>query len=288
MSRFFEAAQKAEEKKPESVRPLLPMDKDELRLETAVPPVPDPVPPAAPPAHYRTVSIRVPATAPLMPFDGSHLQAAEGYRIIRTKIVQHPRQPRVLCISSSSTGDGKTISALNIASSLALKKQTATLLVDADLRRPQLARLLSVPESPGLREYLAGSCSLRETIIRVAELPSLYFLPAGSSTLNPTELLDSERWRGLTESLRKEFDFCVLDCPPIGLVADYDLIQVACDGLILIARPGHTNRKLLQKSLTQMPRDRFLGVVLNHVEDWFLWHAQGNYYYYSPSAEQGG
>jgi capsular exopolysaccharide synthesis family protein len=278
MSRFFEAVQRAEQSAG-ARHPPAPEKKQSIRDETATPPGRDDHRPAAPPAHYRTVSIRVPASAPLMPFDGTHLHAAERYRSIRTRIVQHPRQPRTLCISSTSTGDGKTVSALNIAASLALKKQTTALLMDGDLRRPQLAKLLGIPDSPGLADYLAGGCTLQEAIMQIEELPSLYFLPAGHGTTNPTELLDSDRWRQIMESLHQDFNFCVVDTPPIGLVADYDLIQTVCDGVILIVRPGHSNRSLLQKGLAQMPKDKFLGVVINHVAEWFLWQVQDRYYY---------
>ena len=238
-----------------------------------------------PSATYRTVRIRISAQAPILPFDGSHLNAAEHYRMIRTKIVQHPANPRVLCISSTSMGDGKTVSSLNIASSLALKHGSTALLVDVDLRRPQLATLLGLADRPGLADVLAGTCTLEQAIVQIAELPSLYFLPAGFRAQNPAELLDSDGWRNLIASFRRDFDFTVMDSPPVGIVTDYDLIQAVCDGVALIARPGHSDRALLQKGVAQMPRDKFLGLVVNCTEDWFLWHPHPNYYgsYYTKA-----
>ena len=231
-----------------------------------------------PTGTFHTAKIRVSAQAPILPFDGSHLNAAEHYRIIRTKIVQHPAKPRVLCISSTSMGDGKTVSSLNIACSLALKQGSTALLVDVDLRRPQLATLLGLPDRPGLADVLAGTCTLQEAIVQLAELPSLYFLPAGFRATNPAELLDSEAWRNLIASFRSDFDFTIMDSPPVGVVADYDLIQAVCDSVILIARPGHTDRRLLQKGVGRMPEDKFLGLVVNCAEDWFLWHPHPHYY----------
>src|SRR5262249_37778174 len=82
-----------------------------------------------------TVPVRVPAAAPVLPFDGSHRRAAEQYRLVRTKIVQHPGQPRMLVVSSPAPGDGKTVTAVNIAGALALKNDANVLLMDGDLRR---------------------------------------------------------------------------------------------------------------------------------------------------------
>jgi capsular exopolysaccharide synthesis family protein len=229
------------------------------------------------PAEFRVVSVQAPAGAPSLSLDSAE-RSSESYRIIRTKIVQHPLKPRLMCVSSSTPGDGKTITAMNIAGSLALKRETTAILVDADLRRPRLSGVLGVPGGPGLAEVLAGTCSVEEAVVRVADLPSLYFLPAGRSATNPTELLDSDRWRSLVDWMQNTFTFAILDSPPVGMVADYDLIQSVCQGVVLVVRPGHTNRKLLQKTIDQMPADRFLGVVVNAVDDWFLWRTQGNYY----------
>jgi capsular exopolysaccharide synthesis family protein len=212
----------------------------------------------------------------------------ERYRLVRTKIVQHPNQPRVLCVSSASPSDGKTVTALNTAASLALKSDTTVLLVDADLRRPQLARILGLPESPGLADVLAGTCSLEDAIVRIPELPRFHFLPSGRSSANPTELLDSPQWLALVQLFKETFTFSVIDTPPVGLLADFDLIQSACEGILLVVRPGHTKRHLLQKTLDQMPAERFLGVVVNASNDWFLWRTHDYYYsgYYTQCPPQ--
>ncbi len=170
------------------------------------------------------------------------------------------------------------MTACNLATSLALKNDTATLLIDGDLRHPQLSPLLGVPGTPGLAEVLAGTCTIEDAIVRIAEVPRLCFLPAGRCSANPTELLDSLRWHETIDWCRDNFNFTIVDSPPVGVVADYDLIQSECEGLILVARPGHTNRALLKKTIEQMPNDRFLGVVLNAVEDWLFWRRHDHYY----------
>src|SRR5215471_14362783 len=188
MSKFFEAVRKTDHDLGGMPLPFTP---DEAAAQPTAPLVAEPetdVVPATPsdasaqaqrpapvqPAAYRPVHIRISARSPILPFDGAHVSAAEHYRIVRTRIVQHAASPEILCVSSTSMGDGKTINALNIACSLALKHGTNALLVDVDLRRPQLAHLLGVPDSPGLSDVLAGTCSVRDAIVQLAELPSLH------------------------------------------------------------------------------------------------------------------
>jgi capsular exopolysaccharide synthesis family protein len=285
MSRFFDALNK----ETEDLNGVeLPFNHDELNgvrpaaAASSEPPRQEPR--STPQPEYRRVSIRVPAGAPVLPFDSVNSDAAERYSIIRTRIVQHISSPRVICVSSTSAGDGKTVNALNIASSLALKKETTVLLVDGDLRRPQLASLLDLPESPGMAEYLAGNCAIEQALVCITEMPHLYFLPSGHCPRNPAELLDSNRWRSLMEALRRQFDFIVIDCPPMGVVTDYDLILAVADGVILVARPGHSNRNLLYKGLEQVPEDKLLGVVVNCAKDWFLHRTEPLYYRYVNGA----
>jgi capsular exopolysaccharide synthesis family protein len=239
-------------------------------------------PPAAPVSHsVRTASLRIPAPSPLLPFGEGQERASEQYRILRTKIVQHPRQPRVLVVSSPAAGDGKSVSAINIAAALSLKTDANVLLIDADLRRSAVHVQLGLPESPGLAEVLRGDCAAEDAIIRTQEFPHLFTLTAGSVDENPVELLDSAAWRALCAAMREKFRFVVIDSPPVGAVADYDLIQAVSEGVILVIRPDHTDRGLCKRALATIPKGKLLGVVLNCVPEWALSsHASSDYYYY--------
>jgi protein-tyrosine kinase len=235
------------------------------------------------PSGFRTLPVRLSEDSPLMPFiplEPSHQRAGEQYRIIRTKIVQHPRSPRVMVVSSVDSGDGKTVSAVNIAAALALKSDVNVLLIDGDLRRGKISDLLGLPNSPGLTDVMVGTQSPHEAIIQVEQFPNLHVLTAGTGLTNPTELLDSLRWRILVQELRKQFDYVVLDTPPIGSVADCDLIQAVSDGILLVARQDYTNRSRCMKAISSIPPERLLGVVLNCVEDWFLAKTASYYGYY--------
>lgn len=232
--------------------------------------------------EMRTVSLRVPAPSPVLPFEDGQLRPSEQYRILRTKISQHPKRPHLIVISSPGSGDGKSVTAINTAAILSLKSEARVLLLDADLRRPSIHTQLGLPEAPGLVEVLKGDCVIEQALVRTQEFPNLFVMSAGKAPPNPVELLDTTTWRALCAKLSGLFQYVILDSPPMGAVADYDLIQAACDGVILVVRPDHTNRELCDKALKNVPKAKFLGVVLNYVPDWSLArHAGSDYYYYS-------
>jgi protein-tyrosine kinase len=230
--------------------------------------------------EVRVESIQLEPGSPLLPFDGTDTQAAEQYRIIRTKIHHHPAQPRMLLISSAMSGDGKTINAINLAAALSLEENLRVLLLDCDFRRSSATNLLGLAPAPGLAEVLRGEVSLEASLVRIAQFPNLYLLPPGNASSNPAELLSTARWRLLMEEFQSEFGFVIVDAPPIGAVADYELLQQACDGVIVVVRQDYTNRQLWQRALETVPKTKQLGVILNCAEDWFLWKTH-SYYYYS-------
>jgi len=234
-----------------------------------------------PDAGVRVVDLRIPRSIPALPFDGAHGAASEEYRKIRTRVLHHPSRPRVFLVSSPCAGDGKTITALNLGGALALKESTDVLVIDADFSRGTLEAVTGIPGSPGLGEVLTGKTSLEDAIARASQLRSLYLLSAGRSDTNPAELLDSDVWLGFTAALRKRFGYVVFDSPPIEAVPFYERLLAACDGMLLVARPGHTGRTELNDALQTVPESKFLGVVLNCNPRWFLYRKdQGRYSYY--------
>lgn len=250
-----------------------------------------PLPENTAPVHMpatgcRSARLRVSALAPLFPFEENHYVAAEQYRIIRTKILHNEKKPRLLVVSSAASGDGKTVTSINLAASLALKTETSVLLVDADLRRPRIAMELGIPEMPGLSDVIAGRVSLEEALVRADQFQNLYILPAGDGAENPVELFDSDRWRQLIEQLRSRFEMVVFDTTPVATVADYELLQLVCDAIIVVVRPDHTNRKACTKVLETVPKEKLLGVVLNGVEEWLFWNTPANDYYRKLPAGQ--
>lgn len=241
-------------------------------------------PPAEAPrlSQIRTLSLHLPAPSPLFPFEKGQWRPSEQYRTLRTKISQHPKQPHLIVISSPEAGDGKSVTAINTAGALALQSEGQVLLIDGDLRRSAIHAQLGLPQSPGLSDVLTGACTAEEALVHTQEFPNLYVISSGTPPANPVELLDSARWRALCAKLREMFRYVIIDSPPVGTVADYELIQALCDGVILVLRPDFTDRHLCKNALDFVPKAKFLGVVLNCVPDWSpAKHAGSNYYYYS-------
>ena len=236
----------------------------------------------------RIVRLKASTLSPIFPFDGEHYQAAEQYRIIRTKIWHGSKKPHVVVVSSSSSGDGKTVTSINIAASLALKEDACVLLVDGDLRHPRVADALGIPIASGLSEVLSGTVSLESAIVSAEQFPNLFILPAGNPGENAAELLDSQRWHALVEQVRGRYSNVIFDAPPIATVADYELLQLICDGVIVVARPDHSDRRAFFKALEAVPQEKLLGVVLNCVEDWWLWKTPAYGYYGTQSSMHRG
>jgi capsular exopolysaccharide synthesis family protein len=232
----------------------------------------------------RMLPVRLTTDAPLLPFEPKFKGVAEQYRIIRTKIVQHPMAPRVIAITSVDPGDGKTTSSVNVAAALALKAETKVVLVDCDLRRGRINALLGFPKGPGLSDVLVGKASLSEAVIQVEQYPNLFVVGTGTPSANPSEALDSENWRTLVGHLRQQFDYVILDTPPIGLVADTDLIHQVADGLVLVVRPDFTSRTHCMNALASIPQKSLLGVLLNAVTEPYLGRHQ--YYEYTATSQK--
>jgi capsular exopolysaccharide synthesis family protein len=286
VSKIFEALRKSESAAAEAVMSVLG-EPPAIAPRAAVAEQPRKAEPAAvetPKIELRAEEIRIAPNSPILPFDGSDTRAAEQYRIIRTKLRHHPAQPKMILISSPMPGDGKTISAANLAGVLALQENVRVLLVDCDFRRGSLTKLLGLDLSgaPGLGEVLRGEATLESALVSIAQFPNLYVLPPGNPSPNPSELLSTAKWEALTALFRREFRFTIFDAPPVGAVADYELLQLACDGVVLVARQDHTNRQQWRQTLEAVPKSKQLGVILNCVEDWFLWKTH-SYYYYSQN-----
>jgi len=203
-------------------------------------------------------------------------EALDQYRVLRTRIGR--RDARVIVVTSPGMGDGKSFTSVNLAGSMALLRDSRVLLIDGDMRRSTVHRMLGIPAAPGLSEVLAQKASLDDAIAGIDLLPNLSVLTAGDSPLNATELLDSQTWVDLAARCREEFDCIVIDAPPNIGVADYDLAEMVSDGVLLVIRPGHTDRLRAFEAAERIPVQKRLGAVLNDARDWLFWKTD-NYYY---------
>jgi capsular exopolysaccharide synthesis family protein len=293
MSKIFDALQSTQSEAAGILPALIGGEAAEGVARTMVPAVqrqesPEPAKPAvskvaaisAPASKsVRRVALVIPASVPVLPFEDQSEEAAEQYRIARTKIIHHPRRPRTIAVTSPSTGDGKTITAINIAGALSLKAASKILLMDVDFRRSSVYGLLGLQRSPGLAEVLSGQCSFEEAVVEAEEYPNLNILVSGEPKANPSELLDSPRWHALCESVRTQYEHVILDTPPMGAVADCDLIQLAADGVLIVLRPEHTQRSSCLKALGAISKEKLIGVLLNCTKSWPLGKQGGGYGY---------
>lgn len=235
----------------------------------------------------RVLSLDIGTVSPIFPFDKEQQRAAaEQYRMIRTKILHRNDKPKLVLVSSAAKGDGKTVTSINLAAAFALRDDTRVLLVDGDLRRSRISNALGIPASPGLADLLSGIADVRSALIRAAQLPNLFVIPAGQTSARTAELLESVRWHLFVQQIRANFSIIICDGPPIATVADYELLEVACDGVIVVVRPDHTDRPLCMKALSTVNQQKLMGVVINGVDNWPLWKAS-EYSYYAEDAGDG-
>jgi len=208
--------------------------------------------------------------APALPFQTSP-EVADQYRLIRTRIMRHALEPQVVLLTSPGQGDGKTVNSINIAAMLSMAKDSDVLLIGGDANGDLNVQLGLDPELPGLTNVLSGQVRIQRATITTVQYPNLFILPCGTSPRDMPELLNSAAWAAVMRYARASFRFVIIDAPPCGLVADYYLLESASDAVTLVVRPDHTNRRMLRAALEEIPRQKFLGVLMNAYHDYFFW-----------------
>lgn len=181
-----------------------------------------------------------------------------------------------LMVSSALPREGKTLTAVNLALTLSESYHQKVLLIDADLRRPSIHEVLGIPNRSGLSDLvLTGG-----KVGRAVEVSRcLHVLTAGHPQANPLAMLTSERVSMLVEEAAKEFDWVLLDTPPIGLLPDAQLVARLSEGVIFVIAAGVTPYQVIRKSIDQIGKDRIVGTVLNRVKAENLPNeAYGGYY----------
>lgn len=193
---------------------------------------------------------------------------AEAVRTVRTGVLLSSldQAHKIILVTSSVPGEGKSSVAASLALSLAATK--STLLIDADMRRPMVARGLGLQAgAKGLANLCAGNATVEEAIHRIPDT-TLHVLPAGDIPPNPAELLISERFKSTLKALSKHYDFIVIDSPPVELVSDALIISPQVTSTLYVSRAMSTPYPLVRKGLGRIQRagGTVLGVVLNQVD----------------------
>ncbi len=230
----------------------------------------------------------------LMPLLNPWSPVTENYRLIRTNLqfaqTNAEDMPEVLMITSPEPGDGKSTSAVNLAITIALSGRKV-LLIDGDLRRPTTHKMLGVNRSPGLAEMLTDSTE-REIVQRTF-IENLYYVPAGTVKVPPTELLDSSRMRQLIALGRSRCDVVIIDTPPVLGATDALVVSSLCDAVLVVASANKTDMRSLKavKETFAGVNVPLAGIIFNRFDaakshsSYAYGYGYNNAYDYAPTAE---
>ena len=229
-------------------------------------------------ARYSSLSSQ-PASPGAQPLDGSAAQAGfvlahdpfaittEAYRMLRTTLLVAPAEtpPKTFLFTSGMHGEGKTVTVVNTAAVLA-QMGVRVLVIDADLRCSACHTVLGVENKAGLAEVLAGRWDPAD-VIRPTVSEHLFVLSSGSVPLNPAELVGSKQMRAILASLQEQYDYILIDSPPVILASDAMLLSTMVDGVVLVANAQRTPKQVVRAARTRLScvRAKILGVVLNQL-----------------------
>jgi len=235
----------------------------ETAVLTRAPFTPAPEPPAP---RARTDVRRAAATLhpSLVAAIAPHAEAAERYRSIRARLTQREEAGplRTIAVTSPGGREGKSMTAANLALTMAQEPQRRVVLVDGNVRSPSVHALFAVDREPGFTDVLMGAVSLDEALVYVPEL-RLTLLPAGRLPDYPTELLGSSAMRRALDALGERFDRIVLDLPAVMPLADVGTVAPLADGVVMVVRAGRTQRPALERALGAFEEGAMLGIVIN-------------------------
>jgi receptor protein-tyrosine kinase len=187
----------------------------------------------------------------------------EQYRRLAATLhhAQEANGLKVILIASAVAGEGKTLTASNLALTLSESYQRSVLLIDADLRRPSLNTVFRIERRSGLSEGLSSFEERRMPVLQLSK--NLSVLVAGKPSPDPMASLTSERMRRLIAEARESFDWVIIDTPPIGLLPDANLLGSMADGSVLVVKADSTPYPMVTRAIASLGPDRVLGVVLN-------------------------
>lgn len=224
---------------------------------------------------------RVPGNSSVLLSDNIPFSVSESYKGIRTNILHILRdaEKKSFAITSPSPGTGKTTVTVNLGIAFAQLGQK-TVIVDADMRKPMLAKLFSIQTLKGLSEYLSGENDGVDVTPTV--YPGLYAVTAGKIPHNPSELLSSGRFAELLNKLSKEFEYIIVDTPPVGMVTDAAVISDSVSGTVVVIKQNYTYKDRFDKTIENLKKvdANIIGYVLNAVDENKYSYKYGHYSYY--------
>ncbi|MCL6584193.1 MAG: CpsD/CapB family tyrosine-protein kinase [bacterium] len=205
--------------------------------------------------------------------------AFEQYKLLRTMILNASQQngERLVLVTSAVSGEGKTTTSVNLAISIAQSLQETALLIDCDLRNPQVHKMLGLERvSFGLANFLRHEVDLPQVLLKTS-IPKLSLLPAGPPPENPSELINSRTMSIFLEEAKERYQnrLLIIDSPPINQFTDALILSLKVDGVLLVARAGKTRMNDLEAAVAKLKKANLIGIVLNSTD-----RLSSRYYYY--------
>lgn len=217
----------------------------------------------------------------LVAITNPHSSYCEEYRSLRTNVLHKGQRQKLqsIVVASVNPSEGKSITALNLSWMLAQTDGIRALIIDADLRMPSLADYLGIETDKGLSDVLAETASLTDCIVKL-EPSGLFILPGGEARQDVAELISGSKFKEILREAREMFDYIIIDVPPLGIFTDATVLIEQADGALLVVRANRTRYSVIDRVLDPLPKERFLGVVLNQSEQ-IMDESHYNYGYYN-------
>jgi capsular exopolysaccharide synthesis family protein len=276
MSHIFDALQRSEAEggaTPPASEPFVSsavaelLRRAERKMQGAIAPSPDSGTEAVALPAFPSLPVSIPPDSRLVSVGKEDTLGAEKFRFLAVHL-RNLRQNQALkkvLVTSTIPQEGKSTVAANLACTLARRKEHKTLLLEGDLRRPTLVQRFGLGQVPGLSEWLRGETETMN-VARIESL-GLWVLPAGSAPENSLELMQSGKLAPLMDQLTAWFDWIIIDSPPVLPLADTSVWARVADGILLVTRPGVTEKKNLQRGLAVLDAKKLLGAVVNDSTD---------------------
>lgn len=193
--------------------------------------------------------------------------ATEAYKLLRTNLLftlPGEQKCKVVGVTSSLRGEGKSTTAINLSYAIA-ETGKKVLLIDADLRLPSVAKKIEIHSTPGLSNLIVANAEKSEALRGYEKLESWTILPAGDVPPNPTEMLGSAQMKKLMDELKNDYDYIIVDLPPVNIVSDAMVISPLLDGMLVVVRENYSERRELSQCIKQLELSgvKLLGIVMN-------------------------
>ncbi|CAG1066045.1 Putative tyrosine-protein kinase YveL [uncultured bacterium] len=201
--------------------------------------------------------------------EGKDAMICERYRILYTRLEQISSKKafKSFAVTSAVKGEGKTTTSLNLAWLMANEFGKKVLLIESDFRNPSISsNYISMGRLSGLVDVINGEADIRSAINRFEDT-RLYLLPARTSVKNSSMLVDSQGMKNVLERAKSDFDYVIVDSPPILPLVDMNILSKMVDGLLLVVKAGSTPKDLVRKAVNSLPNKNVSGVVLNGADD---------------------